>query len=306
MSMFAPPFRYRRLAYVALGVTDVAASTEFYRDIVGLDVTAVEADGTTFLRCSEDHHNIVLVPAPEPQLERIAFELESESDVSSAFDYLSGIGLEPVSVTASDCELLGQGPTLRFLVPELGVRFEFFAGMRSMTEGFGHRLATIDRLGHVVLATPNAVAISAYLCECLNFRVSDYVGDAVAFLRCFPNRFHHSLALVPGPSARLNHVNFMVHDLDDVGRGNNRFRKLGVPIVFGPGRHPPSNSIFLYFLDPDGITLEYSFGMEEFPEVEARAERTLPLGPFALDYWGGEMDPRMGAVGRFADATVNR
>jgi 2,3-dihydroxy-p-cumate/2,3-dihydroxybenzoate 3,4-dioxygenase len=47
-----------------------------------------------------------------------------------------------------------------------------------------------------------------------------------------------------------------------------RMKKKQVPIVFGPGRHPPSGSVFLYFLEPDGMTLEYSFGMEEFPERE--------------------------------------
>lgn len=46
-----------------------------------------------------------------------------------------------------------------------------------------------------------------------------------------------------------------------------------MPVVFGPGRRPASTSVFLYFLDPDGMTLEYSFGMEEFPQIGARAPR---------------------------------
>ena len=33
------PFRYRRLAYVALNVTDLARSTAYYRDLVGLALT---------------------------------------------------------------------------------------------------------------------------------------------------------------------------------------------------------------------------------------------------------------------------
>ena len=54
----------------------------------------------------------------------------------------------------------------------------------------------------------------------------------------------------------------MVTDIDDIGKAVYRARKLDAPIVFGPGRHPPSESSFFYFLDPDGMTLEYSFGME--------------------------------------------
>src|SRR3546814_15066769 len=62
----------------------------------------------------------------------------------------------------------------------------------------------------------------------------------------------------------------MVSDIDDVGRAINRMKKAEVPIVFGLGRHEPSGSIFLYFLDPDGMTTEYSFGLAEFEEEDAR------------------------------------
>src|SRR3546814_20766507 len=77
----------------------------------------------------------------------------------------------------------------------------------------------------------------------------------------------------------------MVSDIDDVGRAINRMKKAEVPIVFGPGRHEPSGSIFLYFLDPDGMTAEYSFGMEEFDEVGAREPRELEAKPEVLDTW---------------------
>jgi len=34
------PFRHRKLGYVALNVTDIEKSMTFYRDILGLDLTA--------------------------------------------------------------------------------------------------------------------------------------------------------------------------------------------------------------------------------------------------------------------------
>ncbi|MGH7417184.1 MAG: VOC family protein, partial [Candidatus Rokuibacteriota bacterium] len=70
-----------------------------------------------------------------------------------------------------------------------------------------------------------------------------------------------------------------------------------VEIVFGPGRHQPSDSIFLYFLDPDRMTLEYSFGMEEFPETNARGPRILEPRPETLDSWGSVPAPAFGKVG---------
>jgi 2,3-dihydroxy-p-cumate/2,3-dihydroxybenzoate 3,4-dioxygenase len=37
--------------------------------------------------------------------------------------------------------------------------------------------------------------------------------------------------------------------------------------------------------------------MEEFPETEARAPRTLPPRPESIDSWGGRPDPKLAAVG---------
>ena len=67
--------------------------------------------------------------------------------------------------------------------------------------------------------------------------------------------------------------------------------------VFGPGRHPPSDSVFFYFLDPDGITVEYSFGMEEFAEHGARPPRYLEPAPESLDVWGAVPDGQFGRSG---------
>ena len=85
-------------------------------------------------------------------------------------------------------------------------------------------------------------------------------------------------------------------DAEGIGRALNRFKRNNVQIVYGPGRHPPSGSIFLHFLDPDEITLEYSFGMEEFPEADAREPRVLLPVPESIDTWGSARDLRFATV----------
>lgn len=69
------------------------------------------------------------------------------------------------------------------------------------------------------------------------------------------------------------------------------------PIVWGPGRHPPSGSACLYVLDPDGLAVEYGFGMEAFDAHDPRPAQDLPAGPSSVDAWGAPRDPRTGAVG---------
>ncbi len=42
------PFRYKKLAYAAINVTDLSRSVPFYRDIVGLDLVKQDATSPIF------------------------------------------------------------------------------------------------------------------------------------------------------------------------------------------------------------------------------------------------------------------
>jgi len=155
----------------------------------------------------------------------------------------------------------------------------------------------VQRLGHVVFSTPQYQESIHFMQSVLGFLPSDDIDDVIAFMRPPPSPYHHGIGIGRGPHHGLHHVNFMVLEIDDIGIALNRFKRHDVPVVFGPGGHPASNSVFLYFLDPDGLTLEYSFGMEESPELTPRMARSLPPRPQSIDSWGGVRDPRMSAKG---------
>ena len=299
------PFRYRKLGYVALNVTDIERSTAFYTDVVGLDLSERVAGGPAYLRCGTDHHHVVLYPARQPGVKRVAFELESRAELEHARKHLAGLGLEVQDVGAEERTLLKQGDGLRFVEPHSGLTIELYTRVLQMAIPFAQRLTKIVRLGHVVLSVERFDEMAAYLTTHLGFAISDFVEGRFAFMRCQPNPLHHSFAI--GKSAggnHLNHINFMVSDIDDIGVAMNRLNKAEVPIVFGPGRHKPSGSIFLYFLDPDGMTVEFSFGMEEFPEKGAREPRMLEAHPSALDTWGSVPKPAFGKVGKIEEAAA--
>jgi 2,3-dihydroxy-p-cumate/2,3-dihydroxybenzoate 3,4-dioxygenase len=162
----------------------------------------------------------------------------------------------------------------------------------------------IQRLGHVVWSVPQEAESIAFFRDVLNFRESDSIGEIMTFMRPFPSPFHHGIGVGKGPKGVIHHLNFMVSEIDDIGKAQNRMKKHDVPIVFGPGRHPASTSVFFYFLDPDGITLEYSFGMEEFTEVDPRKPRTLPMAAESIDTWGSVRDPRMGQLGDIEETKI--
>lgn len=290
-------FRYKRLAYAALTVTDLERSVAFYRDLLGLDLTG-RSDDMACLRCSRDHHNLVLYAGSEPGLKRVAFQLESAADLDAAYQHFERLGFEPQRTDKGELERLKQGASFRVRERHSGLVLEFAGPIMQVAQPYVPTVASIARLGHVVIGSANFDAALQSLVGDFGFRVSDFVEGRFSFLRCFPNPLHHSLAVGKSEASHLHHVNFMVADIDDVGRALHRMRKHGVKIVFGPGRHPPSGSVFLYFLDPDGMTVEYSYGMEEFPETGAREPRMLEPVPGSLDTWGAVPEPEFGKRGR--------
>jgi len=289
-------FRYRRLGYVALNVSDLDRSLAFYRDFVGLTPAGEGLDGERLLRCSERHHDVVLRKG-DVGLRRVGWEMESTQDLERVRAHLRSIGVASRSVSSAECAALGVHDAFRITEPTTGATFEYFHSFAKAAEPFVPSVAKIARLGHVVLFAADKAASERFFLEQLNFRASDRIEGGVTFMRCFPNPLHHSFALGAATENRLNHVNFMVTDMDDIGQALWRMKKQRVPIVFGPGRHPPSGSVFLYFLEPDGMTLEYSFGMEEFPEHDPRPPRSLPPGLKSIDFWGAVPEPGFAAKG---------
>jgi len=290
------PFRYRRLVYAALNVTDIERSLAFYRDMIGLDPTETEDDYVA-LRCSRDHHNLLLYRSEVPGLKRISFEVESAEDLEAAREHIASLGLGIDEVSPDELDKLKLGSAFRFREPNSGVQIELCFEVMHMGTPFQRRLAKIIRIGHVVLNAKHWRETVEFFSEALGFATSDYNPGYAAFMRCYPNPLHHTLAIVSADRNGLHHVNFMVEDIDDIGCAYHRIRNADVEVVFGPGRHQPSQSIFLYFLDPDRLTLEYSYGMELLPEEDARGPRMLEPTLQTLDSWGGAPAPGFGATG---------
>lgn len=288
MDSAALPFRFERLGYAALQVTDLSKSISFYTELMGLELVEVNGE-CAFLRCSADHHNLILYKGDEPGIKRAAYKLSSPEDLQDAFKHFADMELSPVWVDDSEARRLKQGPTFRVREPNSGLLFEFFDRITYLAIPFIPRLTKIARIGHIVIGTKRYEGAVETLSSKFNFAVSDFVEEKFSWMRCRPNPLHHSLALGASTRNHLHHVNFMVTDIDDVGAAAARMQKAGVQIVFGPGRHLPSTSIFLYFLDPDGMTMEFSFGMEEIPEVGGRMPRMLEMHPNTMDVWGGPM-----------------
>jgi 2,3-dihydroxy-p-cumate/2,3-dihydroxybenzoate 3,4-dioxygenase len=287
------PVRFARLGYCRLRCPDLSKSVAFYRDLVGLSGTA-QADGTHWMRCSDKPYDLILEGGDAAGLAGVGYELESAAELDTAFAHLTALGHAPVWADADRCAAYQVERALLVRDPVTGLELDFYAGQAKADADYAGGLTKIARLGHVVMNVTNLDAAHEFWVNQLGFAVSDRVEGVAEWLRCWPNPLHHSLALLQGDKNTLHHINFMVTDIDDIGAAMNRLKAADVPIVFGPGRHLPSTSIFLYFLDPDGNSTEFSFGMELFEEMGAREARELEHKAEVMDIWGSKPDPRFG------------
>ena len=292
------PFLYQNLSYVALGTPKLEESISFYRDLMGLELTRYEPASHAAFRCSDDAANFLLFNSAGVGLLRVGFRLPGTDDLERARTHFHHRGYTVRPLNTEHQLLFSVGEGFSVLEPRTGITFDYFATVGSCAEPFEPRLTKIQRLGHVVIRAENLDEVWGILERDFSFVASDYVENKAVWMRCFPNPLHHSFAVVKAEHAGLHHVNFMVSEIDDIGRARNRLEQAGVDIVFGPGRHKPSGSVFLYFNDPSGMTMEFSYGMEEFPAEGPREPRSLENSAQVMDQWGGFPKPGFAVNGQ--------
>ena len=284
--------RYAKLGHVELNVTDLDRSHRFYEEVVGLQYVGTGEAGERQFRCDAEHHSVSLHRAAHAGLKRVGLTLEDHAQFKVLESRLKEANVPWQVVPLHECRVRKILRAIRIFEPNTAAILEFYVRSEDTQRPFVPKEANIQRLGHVVFNVLDTSQTVSFWRDVLNFSESDSIGEVVTFMRCFPNPYHHGVAFGRSTRQSLHHVNFMVSEIDDIGRALSRFREANVPVVFGPGRHVASGSVFLYFLDPDGLTLEYSFGMEEFEEAYPREARALKPGPKIIDSWGSALDPR--------------
>ena len=76
------PARPRKLGHVVVGSPDAALSRRFFVDGIGFHVSdEVAGIGVAFMRCSTDHHNLLVQPAPATFLHHTAWEVGDVDEI---------------------------------------------------------------------------------------------------------------------------------------------------------------------------------------------------------------------------------
>lgn len=274
--------RVTEIRYVGYGVADFAAERRFYAEDWGLVEVAAE-DGLAWLKTHghDEHHVVRLHKADADTVEVIAFAADTRGDIDALHERVAAAGCRVVH-QPRDLDAPGGGYGFRFFSPD-GLPFEISAeveplGKRAMERWEGMPV----RISHIVLHSPDHHTAVTFFTDVLGFRVSDWLGDFMAFLRC--NSAHHRVAFLPGPPC-LNHVAYDMLSVDDMMCGASRLAKRGTGLRWGPGRHTAGNNTFSYFTTPNGFAIEYTADLDEV-DFETHQAKVYEPGPRIMDRWG--------------------
>jgi catechol 2,3-dioxygenase-like lactoylglutathione lyase family enzyme len=292
--------RVTDIRYVGYGVEDFEAERAFYADKWGLKEVECRESLAWFRAEGDDEHHVVrLHQSDTNHVEVIALAADSRADVDDLHARVVDAGCriihEPRTMDAP-----GEGYGFRFFSPD-GLPFEISSDVAaSEKRAIGRWEGIPMRISHIVLHSPDHQAAVKFFCDVLGFKVSDWLGDFMCFLRC--NSAHHRMAILPGPPC-LNHVAYDMTDVDGMLRGVSHLKQKDVDIRWGPGRHTAGDNTFSYFVTPGGFTVEYTAELEEVDFENHEAKVHTP-GPRIMDQWGigvggpqtmphAEPDPRL-------------
>jgi catechol-2,3-dioxygenase len=144
--------------------------------------------------------------------------------------------------------------------------------------------ATPQSIGHTVWLVRDPGKLEAFYVDRLGFHVTDRFTDNVGvFMRCQAAGGHHNHVVFKAPDGRqrLDHVAFLVRDINEVIAGGLSFTAKGWKTAVGPGRHGLSSAYFWYFDNPCGGMAEYFTDEDHLTEAWTPGTLTRSRQTFA-------------------------
>jgi len=270
------------IRHVALFTPSLKEHARFYSDIWGLDQVSETADAV-FLRGSSPEQFILSLHRHNTRgLHHIAYAMADENAVRGAASFLKQAGVRIVA-GPQRLDAPGGGFGFRIVDPD-GRCLELSSDVSTHSTGWRSKNVEPLSVCHVVNNTPDLQRITDFYTNVLGFRISDWSGQQMVFLRSESK--HHNISFNAAPHASVNHIAYLVSGVDEVMRGVSNLRKHGIDPAWGPGRHGPGNNIFCYFKDPFGYVAEYTSDIDYIRDESKHVPKVWPRGPESMDHWG--------------------
>jgi 2,3-dihydroxy-p-cumate/2,3-dihydroxybenzoate 3,4-dioxygenase len=278
----------RDIRYLRVGTPDLEDAITFATEIVGLQLAARDGKAAYFrsdkvdVRGDTRDHTLVYFEG-DPSDHTIGFDLLDPDDLDKVGAVLENAGHPAQLGTPGECEQRRCKGFIATRDPS-GNRIELVARpYHTGVRYFPGRDAGITGFSHIGLFCTDGKRDEQFWTRLCSARVSDWLGES-SFLRI--GTAHHSVVLFPSKSTGIQHINHQVEDIDDVMKSYYWLRERGVKIVYGPGRHPISTAMMVYFEGPDKLTYEYSVGVKH---IQPNEEASYRPRQFAMDAYNGDM-----------------
>jgi catechol 2,3-dioxygenase-like lactoylglutathione lyase family enzyme len=274
------------LRSVSLNVPDLAKAEEFYTRIWHLEIIARSDDAIYLRGTGSAHHLLSLHRGERTEIRDVTLRARTAdalSAIPAAAARAGGSVVQPLGPISEPGG--GTGVTVRD--PD-GRVFRVVHGDSLHAVAADTRDRPI-RLAHVVMNSHDVAATQRFFEAVFGFKLSDRTR-IMAFLNC--DRDHHTVALADASEDSLNHIAFVMPDLESVMRGGGRMKDAGHPIEWGPGRHGPGANAFNYFIDPFGVVIEYTSDIEQIDDTyKVGGPDDWKWPPGRVDHWGISAPP---------------
>ena len=275
------------LRSVALNVPDLARAEDFYTRVWHLDVAARTADAVYFRGTGADHHLLALHQGgPAVEIRHVTLRARNPEALDATAQATERAGGR-ITVPTGPLHDPAGGMGLTLCDPD-GRLLQVVHGDARHADAHEARDRPI-RLAHAVLNSHDVEATRRFFEQALGFTLADRTR-IMAFLNCDAD--HHSIALGDTDNDALNHIAFVMPDLESVMRGGGRMRDAGHAIEWGPGRHGPGDNAFNYFIGPFGEVIEYTAEVEQIDDSHRAGgpdDWKWPAG--RVDQWGISQPP---------------
>ncbi|MEO5672631.1 MAG: VOC family protein [Ramlibacter sp.] len=278
------------LRSVEIGLPDVAAAEKFYTETWNLSVAARRGDSVYLRGTGADHHLLSLHRASKPEIRMVTLRAASADALGQVAESVRPHGGEVLAPRHNVAEP-GGGEAVVIRDPQ-GRIIRIVSGDVRHADTQGHKDRP-SRLAHAVMNSHDVASGLKFYEDALGMRLADRTR-IMAFIRIpvQPRGDHHSIALADADNDCLNHIAFVMPDLESVMRGGGRMKDAGYGIEWGPGRHGPGNNSFNYFVGPAGFVIEYTADVEQVDDtypVRGPDDWKWPAG--RVDHWGISAPP---------------
>jgi catechol 2,3-dioxygenase-like lactoylglutathione lyase family enzyme len=241
--------RVTRISHAVFETPDLSRQIDYYANVVGFHVLSQDSK-QAYLANASGQEVVAFEAGTSTRCLRVAFQVSPEFDHRRIDADLqkSGIAHEHRS---DPSPFVSQATA--FTDPK-GTEVLLFSEQKHVpipkhTAGIGP-----IKLGHIAFAAPSAQAIADFYVNTLGFRVSDWIEDKFAFLRCGPD--HHTVNFLNGPSTFMHHIAYELRDRGHLLDACDMLAQERRPIIWGPGRHRVGHNLFVFHRDPDGNIIE--------------------------------------------------